>query len=541
MQGSTLAKRLWALLFGATAAAYLWGLGRLPLVGPDEPRYAQVAREMLARGDLFTPTLGGLHWFEKPALLYWLMMAAYSVFGVTEFAARLGPALAGLLTVGFVAWLAQRVERAAGGRMLWFGVSAAGVAASSAGLVVFSRGASFDILLTLTVTASLVCFFAFDLSESQRPSSLPLVGFYFWLGASLLAKGLAGPVIICGVVGLYFVLRRRLPSRMGLLWGVPLAAGVAALWYGPVIARHGREFVDAFFLQHHFARYLSNKYNHPQPFYFYLPIMPLLALPWTLFAAAGGLGAAATNWRATETSSKLRTFALAWTILPVVFFSLSGSKLPGYVLPALPGAALLAGDRLAAYVRGEGGTGLMRLTGALVLLGLGGIAYAVKAGLAPLTCGVAVGVPVLVAGLLALAAPSKRKLSASGVVLATFVAVLLIVGCGTGGVGRRESVRDLMARADAEGYSTWPVFYLLTAERTAEFYAGERLGRGPDGDTIRFDGEWDLWQALQQRPDGRALVLVQTHFLPRITEYPPLETKIITDNGAIAIVAVRLR
>ena len=543
MQGSTLAKRLWALLFAAVAAVYLWGLGRLPLVGPDEPRYAQVAREMWLRGDPVTPTLGGHVWFEKPALVYWMMMAAYSAAGVTEWAARAGAAVSGVLTVVCVGWLAQRAERAAGGRMLWFGLASAGVAASSAGLLVFSRAASFDAPLTLTVTVALCCFFAWEMNEGGRASSLPLVGFWAGLGASLLAKGLVGPVLVCGVVGFYFVLRRRLPdlSRLGLAWGVPLAAGVAAVWYAPVIIRHGWTFVDAFFVQHHFARYVSNRYNHPQPFYFYLPVMALLALPWTAFAAAGAGRAAATNWRATETSSKIQTFAFAWLAVPVLFFSLSSSKLPGYVLPALPGAALLAGAALSRYLRGEGGTGLMRVTGALALLGLGGVFYAVRAGLADALCGAAVGVPAAAAGLLALLAPSKRKVCAAAVVLAALATVTLIVACGLSETGRRESVRDLMARADAEGYSSWPVYYLLTDERTAEFYAGGRLGYKPDGsDAVRFDGEWDVWQALQkgERP---MLILVKNHFLHRIADYPPLETKVIADNGFITVAAVRLR
>ncbi|HUQ32577.1 MAG TPA: hypothetical protein VM095_10685, partial [Pyrinomonadaceae bacterium] len=93
MLGSTLAKRAGLLFFLAVAAFYLYGLGHLPLLGPDEPRYAEVAREMYLRGDWVTPTLGGHTWFEKPALLYWMMMASYHFFGVSEWAARLGPAL----------------------------------------------------------------------------------------------------------------------------------------------------------------------------------------------------------------------------------------------------------------------------------------------------------------------------------------------------------------------------------------------------------------------------------------------------------------
>src|SRR5918997_2679564 len=106
--------RAWLLFFLAAAAFYLYGLGHLPLIGPDEPRYAQVAREMYLRGDMVTPTLGTHTWFEKPALLYWMMVASYSAFGVAEWTARLGPALSGLFTALLIFWMGRRVERACG-------------------------------------------------------------------------------------------------------------------------------------------------------------------------------------------------------------------------------------------------------------------------------------------------------------------------------------------------------------------------------------------------------------------------------------------
>ena len=111
MHPSIAARRAWFLLFIAISAFYLWGLGALPLVGPDEPRYAQVAREMFERRDFITPTLGGLPWFEKPPLLYWMMMAGYRMFGVGEYGARIGPALSGLLTGVFLYWIGRTIEK----------------------------------------------------------------------------------------------------------------------------------------------------------------------------------------------------------------------------------------------------------------------------------------------------------------------------------------------------------------------------------------------------------------------------------------------
>jgi 4-amino-4-deoxy-L-arabinose transferase-like glycosyltransferase len=124
LQPSTLAKRGWLLLLTATAVVYFYGLGRVPFVGADEPRYAQVAREMFERGDAVTPTLGGHTWFEKPALVYWAAMAGYKLFGVAEWTARLGVAVAGWLTVFLVGWIARRVEEKAGAEASWLQLSA---------------------------------------------------------------------------------------------------------------------------------------------------------------------------------------------------------------------------------------------------------------------------------------------------------------------------------------------------------------------------------------------------------------------------------
>ena len=343
MQPSTLAKHAWLFLFLAVVALYFYGLGHLPFVGPDEPRYAEVAREMFLRRDLITPTLGGHPWFEKPALLYWMMIGSFAVFGVSEWAARLGPAISGLLTIASVYWIGHRVELKGLGENKNLGVLAALVAASSAGMIVFSRGASFDIVLTMSITMALGLFLAAEVENTDKRRWL-LAGFYCFVGLSLLAKGLVGIVIPFGVVFAYYLMRRTLPRRqisLSLIWGIPLALVVAAVWYGPVIARNGWPFIDQFIIQHHFARYVSNKYHHPQPIYFYLLVIILLTLPWTPFLAEALIGARSWQWRADDAENRFRVFALAWLVVPIVFFSFSESKLPAYILPSVPAAALL--------------------------------------------------------------------------------------------------------------------------------------------------------------------------------------------------------
>lgn len=291
MHPSNLAKRGSVLLFLAVIAFYFYGLGHFPLLGPDEPRYAQVAREMFLRHDLVTPTLGGHLWFEKPALLYWMMIGSFKLFGVTEWAARVPSALAGVLTIAAVFVVARQAtlrdeDDQPNEYVLWCSL----VSASTLGIVVFSRAASFDIILTMTTTWALAFYLLYEFALNDKRRRFCLAGFYAFIGVSLLAKGLIGIVIPLGVVAVYHLLEKRLPKRsalISLLWGVPLALIVAGLWYAPVIRRHGWVFIDQFFIQHHFARYVSNKYHHKAAFYYYLLILPLLALPWTAFLIDG--------------------------------------------------------------------------------------------------------------------------------------------------------------------------------------------------------------------------------------------------------------
>ena len=465
MHPSTLAKRLYLFFFIIIIAFYLYGLGKLPLVGPDEPRYAQVAREMFLTGDLITPRLGGHTWFEKPALLYWMIAAAFKVFGVSEWSARLGPALCGLLTIAAV-W---RV-----GREISASESSALVMATCLGLIAFSRAASFDVVITMTTSWSLAFFLLHELSTTKRKRLL-LLGFYFFMGLSLLAKGLVGIVIPFGVVGLYYLLRRRWPQRrvvLSLFWGVPLALAVSAIWYGPVIARNGWTFVDEFIVQHHFARYVSNKYHHPQPIYFFPAIILMLALPWTVHLIAAFWKARRWTWRSDDDLSILRVFSLAWLLTPIVFFSFSGSKLGGYILPSLPGAALLIADVLRQRKPAEW---------------------------------ISIGCGTMVLVLIAL----------------TFVAEHF---------ARGESVRDLLLLANTRGYANAPVLAQRSDDRTAQFYAYDRVVYDEHGEVVTFD---EISLAEARARGGRFLVLIPVRYIDNFRGAPSIE--IIGDNGRTAI------
>ena len=216
---------VWVVFGCLTVFVYFFGLN-IPFLGPDEARYAQIAREMLDRGDWITPTLGGFNWFEKPPLLYWLEMVSYKIFCVSEFAARLGPALFGLGTVVSLWALGIFVSNNSNLKDLRpktdYANHLALIAASTLGILVFSRGASFDIIITFPITAALVCFFIWqsknevesEISASPRPIVSASLGFFHvFIGIALLAKGLIGIIFPFAIIGVFYLLSRRFPSR----------------------------------------------------------------------------------------------------------------------------------------------------------------------------------------------------------------------------------------------------------------------------------------------------------------------------------------
>ena len=545
LQPSSLAKRVSYFLLLIVTLFYFYGLGRLPLVGPDEPRYAQVAREMLVRRDLITPTLGGHAWFEKPVLLYWLIIPSYKIFGVTEFAARLGPAIAGVLTILAVFWLARRVEITSDdGELDGFAPWSAVVAATTLGLIVFSRAVTFDILLTMTITWATAFFFAAESEARPRTRTLFLIGFYVLVGISLLAKGLVG-LLPLGIAGLFIVLRRRVTRKDVLLsvgWGLPLALAVAAMWFGPVIARNGKVFLQEFIVQHHFARFLSNKYHHPQPFFFYLVVLVPITLPWTPFFLSSVAGVRAWHWKSDVPVERMRVLALVWVMLPMVAFSFSASKLPGYILPVLPAVALLAGERLTRFIAtGTTGKAAMRAVGLLaILFASGALFYARQSGAPSVKCALAVVLPVIAAGSIAAVWVHFRTAAAGSVAASVVLALVVLFNCGVDKLAQRDSVAELIEIADARGYSSLRVGMLHTIDHTAHFYASGRLIYGDDSDPKKYEGPTEVLDAVREN-NGELLVLVPLEFLDQLTSLKSANVDVIADNGTMAIAVVRLK
>jgi 4-amino-4-deoxy-L-arabinose transferase-like glycosyltransferase len=331
----------WLLLFGFCAFLFFFGLASFGLVGADEPRYAQVAREMLARHDWITPTLGGKPWLEKPALYYWQAMVAHRVFGVSDWAARLPSALDATLMVIAVYLFLRRFRPG-------FHLDGALMTASAAGVIGFARAASTDMPLAATFTIALLAWYAWYESGSKGY----LTGFYVFLGLGMLAKGPVAPALAAVIIVIFAVVKGEHQVIWRTLWipGILVFCAVGLPWYIAVQMRNPN-FFRVFILQHNLARFRTDLYHHSEPFWFYLPVVLLGLVPWTMFVVEALLESIR-RWRVEgremfRSEDDFSALLVIWLIVPVLFFSVSASKLPGYIVPALPAGTLL----LAEYVR----------------------------------------------------------------------------------------------------------------------------------------------------------------------------------------------
>lgn len=347
------------------------GLGALGLVGPDEPRYAAIARAMSETHDWITPRLWGTPWFEKPVLYYWTAGIAMHLFGVSEFAARLPSALAALLAVVAVVWTALRS----------YGVGAAWytllMLPTSVAMIGFSRAASPDMLFAGLLTAAMAL--AVEMLQKPRPGPILRVAFGFFLGAAVLAKGPAAVVLAGGATLLWAALSRqwRAPFRFLHPLIIVVFCATALPWY-VLCAMRNPDFLRIFIWQHNFERYLTPIFEHRQPFWFYGYILFLAVLPWIAFLF-GATFRVAICLRKKMRPTSIDIFFACWGGFPILFFSLSQSKLPGYILPAIPPLIILLGrwvsksiqENSKGALRSLTWTGASLLVLAVILIGAG--------------------------------------------------------------------------------------------------------------------------------------------------------------------------
>ncbi|HEV2222409.1 MAG TPA: phospholipid carrier-dependent glycosyltransferase, partial [Candidatus Acidoferrales bacterium] len=334
-----------ALLAIAVLAICLFsGLSAIGLVGPDEPRYAWIARDMAHSGHWITPFLYGLPWFEKPILYYWSAGFFFKFLHSPEWAARLPSSFAALVSVLAMAWLALRRYGAA---TAWAVLL---IFPTCVGVIAFARAASPDMLFTASLAIALLCativvekrgYFATGNPPIVQDDKLALVFLGVSLGLATLAKGPAAVILAGGSVLLWALATRNWKAAFRMLH--PLAilffCVVALPWY-ILCAYFNPDFFHTFIVLHNFERYLTPVFQHRQPFWFFALIILLGLLPWTAL-----LVGAAFDGRRVFRNGEWRTsagfFIACWAIFPFLFFSFSQSKLPGYILPVFPSLALL--------------------------------------------------------------------------------------------------------------------------------------------------------------------------------------------------------
>jgi 4-amino-4-deoxy-L-arabinose transferase-like glycosyltransferase len=493
----TLRTRTDALLIaGFCAFLFFYGAGQIGLIGADEPRYAQVAREMLDRHDWITPTLGDRAWLEKPPLYYWQAMLAYSLLGVTDTAARIPSAVDATLMVVAIYFFFRRFRPGVE-------VDAALVAASCAGTIGYARAASMDMALAATFAIAMLGWWAWR--ESERRAFLLL--FYVCAALGMLAKGPVAPLLAALVIVLFAILTRAPRLIMKTLWlpGVLLFCAIALPWYVAVQVRNP-QFFREFLLEHNLARFSTDLYHHREPFWYYLPVMLLALAPWTVFVVAACARPLRVWWTerslpsaAFDRELQFHLFACCWLLVPVLFFSMSQSKLPGYILPAVPAAAVLLAEYLRLHLEQE--VRISKWLAALhALLAAAPIVPAVLVASLVVQRRLPPGKPLFVAAVVALglcAAIVLTLLGRLGLRMLRFVtlipvvlAVAAVLKLGSPAIDRALSTRPLAVELASMETSHLPLA-VCGASREVEyglaFYRDQKISRYEAGDIPRAE------------------------------------------------------
>jgi 4-amino-4-deoxy-L-arabinose transferase-like glycosyltransferase len=537
-------RALFALLAGF---ALLWfcNLGYRHLIKPDEGRYAEIPREMIATGDWLTPRVNGYKYFEKPPLQYWATAVSLAAFGMNEWAARLWPGLTGFLGVLLVFWAGNRLFAPPSGLL------GAAVAGSSFLYAVVGHILTLDMALTFFMSASVLAF-AFaqrEPGDAARRRWMLLA----WAVAALavLTKGLVGVVLPAGAVAAYVLLQRdwKLLSRLELVRGGLLFLAIAAPWF-VMVSLANPEFPHFFFIREHVERFLTKEHGRYQPAWYFLPILLVGILPWivSLFPALRSA------WTRTAAAGfNTQRFLLLWCAVVFVFFSASDSKLVAYILPLFPALSLLIGEHLRSARRAV-------LLAQSLIAALLGIALAAAAPQAPDYASDAVP-PALLEAYVPWIIASGLALAAGGILSAIFLArgkrapAVLALACGglvlaqTALSGHESLAPSLSAyhivhKIRDQVKPDTPFYFVETFDHTLLFYLQRRvtmvsvmdeladpIKRAPRDflpDAAAFARAWEA--------DGDAFAMFNINDLPAFLEAHPVPMRVIAADPRRVIV-----
>jgi len=340
-----MSQRLWVAVLLGVIALWFLPLQTYHLFNPDEGRYAEIPREMVASGDWVTPRLDGLRYFEKPPLQYWVTAVAYEVWGQHEWTARLWVALAGFLGVLLTAWIGTRLYGPVSGAL------AALVQAGSLLYLALSRVSTLDMGLTFTLELALAGLLWLvrpaplrDRASTRNAALLLAAG----VALAFLSKGLVGILIPAAVAGIYMLLRRdwSLPWRAQPWWTLAMLALLAAPWIW-LVEQRNPGFAQFFFVHEQFDRFLTRVHHRYQPDWYFIPVLLGGFMPWTPLLPS----IVRRGWLDIRAGDGAALLLATWILFSFTFFSLSQSKLIPYILPIFPALALLAGRTLGSLER----------------------------------------------------------------------------------------------------------------------------------------------------------------------------------------------
>ena len=332
----------WALMI------FIWffALSFRDLISTDEGRYADIAMEMLQTGDWITPRLNGLLYFEKPPLQYWASAIGFSLFGFNDFTARLWPGLTGFLTVISVWFTAKRLWGSEAGEY------AALVVVSCAWMFTNSHFLTLDMGVSFFLALSLCCFLLAQDTQEPHQQAWWMRTCWAAMAGATLSKGLIGLLIPGASLFFYSVINRDIKPWLRMQWisGLSIFLLLAAPWFYLVSARNP-EFAQFFFIHEHVERFLTTTHQHEGPLWFFIPDLLIGLLPWTSLLFVMLIA----GWRKNDFDGDKKSvfnpkrFLIVWCGFIFVFFSISGSKLPSYILPIFPALGLLVAPLLASY------------------------------------------------------------------------------------------------------------------------------------------------------------------------------------------------
>ena len=466
----------WWLLI---AIALIWfaNLEYRTLIKPDEGRYAEIPREMVVSGDWVTPRLNELKYFEKPPLQYWATATAYTLFGEHQWTSRLWAGLTGFAGILLV-WFA-------GLRLL--GREAAGYAAlllsSSLLYVLMGHINTLDMGVTFFLTLGIAGLLLGQAQADRKKQRNWMMLAWAGLALAVLSKGLMGLVLPGAALFIYCVVQRDFGvlKRMHWLPGLAVFFVITVPWF-VLVMQANPEFFERFFIYEHYTRFTTKTHGRYQPWYYFIPILLAGALPWTVLMFDSMFRSVMERGRGRSLPDKTfntERFLLIWAVFIYVFFSVSGSKLPSYLLPMFPALALLMGKRIAEM---RGRVLLWQVAPAIpVALLLLGLALNVgkfadtpnQAELYPhygpwLVVAALVSLAGLLAGMLLL---WREKKPVAVMVLA--LSALLSAQIGLSGyetVARERSAKHIAEAIRGEVKADVPFYSVLTYEQTLPFY-----------------------------------------------------------------------